>query len=158
VAAVSWAGFAAGIAILVLTAASVFGTLVVPRATAPRLTVLITGTVQRAFLLVTDRVDDYLARDRIEALIGPVLLIGLLVAWVGLVFLSFALLFWPFVGGFGTALQITGSSMFTLGFTTGVPPRSRSPSSAPPAAWCSWPSRSPTSPPSMRPSTAARRS
>ena len=118
VTAVSWAGFAAGIAILLLTAASVFGTLVVPRATAPRLTVLITGAVQRAFLLVTDRVDDYLARDRIEALVGPVLLIGLLVAWVGLVFLSFALLFWPFVGGFGSALQITGSSMFTLGFMT----------------------------------------
>ena len=118
VTAVSWAGFAAGIAILLLTAASVFGTLVVPRATAPRLTVLITGAVHRAFLLVTDRVDDYLARDRIEALIGPVLLIGLLVAWVGLVFLSFALLFWPFVGSFGSALQITGSSMFTLGFMT----------------------------------------
>ena len=117
-AAVTWAGFAAGIAILLLTAGSVFGTLVVPRATAPRLTVLITGAVRRAFLLVTDRVDDYLARDRIEALSGPVLLIGLLVAWVALVFLSFALLFWPFVASFGAALQITGSSMFTLGFAT----------------------------------------
>jgi hypothetical protein len=117
-AAVAWAGFAAGIAILLLTAASVFGTLVVPRATAPRLTVLVTGAVRRAFLLVTDRVDDYVARDRIEALIGPALLICLLVAWVGLVFLGFALLFWPFVGAFGGALQITGSSMFTLGFMT----------------------------------------
>jgi hypothetical protein len=118
VAAVSWAGFVAGIAILLLTAASVFGTLVVPRATAPRLTVLITGMVRRAFLLVTDRVDGYLTRDRIEALNGPALLMGLLVAWVGLVFLSFALLFWPFVASFGSALQVTGSSMFTLGFTT----------------------------------------
>ena len=117
-AAVSWAGFAAGIAILLLTAASVFGTLVVPRAAAPRLTVLITGVVRRSFLLVTDRVDDYLTRDRIEALNGPALLMGLLVAWVGLVFLSFALLFWPFVASFGSALQITGSSMFTLGFET----------------------------------------
>ncbi|MGO8687766.1 MAG: hypothetical protein ACLQT7_11430 [Candidatus Dormibacteria bacterium] len=116
--AVSWAGFAAGIAILLLTAASVFGTLVVPRATAPRLTVLITGAVRGGFLLVTDRVDDYLTRDRIEALNGPILLMGLLIAWVGLVFLSFALLFWPFVASFGSALQITGSSMFTLGFTT----------------------------------------
>jgi hypothetical protein len=118
VAAVSWAGFAAGIAILLLTATSVFGTLVVPRATAPRLSVLVTGIVHRSFLLVTDRVDGYLARDRIEALNGPALLICLLAAWVGLVFLGFALLFWPFVAGFGSALQITGSSMFTLGFTT----------------------------------------
>ena len=117
-AAVSWVGFAAGIAILLLTAASVFGTLVVPRATAPRLTVLITAVVRGGFLLVTDRVDDYLKRDRIEALNGPALLMSLLVAWVGLDFLSYALLFWPFVGGFGTALQITGSSMFTLGFMT----------------------------------------
>ena len=114
----SWAGFAAGIAILLLTASSVLGTLIVPRASAPRLTVLITGSVHRAFLLVTDRVDDYRARDRIEALNGPALLIGLLGAWVALVFLSFALLFWPFVSSFGSALQVTGSSMFTLGFTT----------------------------------------
>jgi hypothetical protein len=123
-AAVSWVGFAGGIAILLLTAASVFGTLVVPRATAPRLTVLVTGVVRGAFLLVTDRVDDFLKRDRIEALNGPVLLMGLLGAWVGLVFLGYALLFWPFVGGFGSALQITGSSMFTLGFATprGVAP------------------------------------
>jgi hypothetical protein len=118
VAALSWAGFAAGIAILLLTAASVLGTLVVPRATAPRLTVLITAVVRRGFLLVTDRVNDYRSRDRIEALNGPALLMTLLVAWVGLVFLSFALLFWPFVSGFGSALQVTGSSMFTLGFTT----------------------------------------
>jgi len=117
VAALSWAGFAAGIAILLLTASSVLGTLVVPRASAPRLTVLITGAARWSFLLVTDRVDDYRARDRIEALNGPALVIGLLVAWVALVFLSFALLFWPFVPNFASALQITGSSMFTLGFT-----------------------------------------
>jgi len=115
---VSWAGFAAGIAILLLTASSVLGTLIVPRASAPRLTVLITATVHRAFLLITDRIDDYGARDRIEALNGPALLIGLLGAWVGLVFIGYALLFWPFVSGFGSALQVTGSSMFTLGFTT----------------------------------------
>jgi len=114
---ITWAGFAAGVAILLLTASSVLGTLVVPRASAPRLTVLITGAVRRSFLLVTDRVDDYRARDRIEALNGPALVIGLLVAWVALVFLSFALLFWPFVPSFAGALQITGSSMFTLGFT-----------------------------------------
>jgi hypothetical protein len=116
VAAVSWAGFAAGIAILLLTASSVLGTLIVPRALAPRLTVLITRSVHHSFLLVTDRVADYRARDRIEALNGPALLISLLGAWVALVFLSFALLFWPFVSSFGSALQVTGSSMFTLGF------------------------------------------
>ncbi len=115
-AAVSWVGFAAGIAILLLTASSVLGTLIVPRASAPRLTVLITQSVHRSFLLVTDRVADYRARDRIEALNGPALLIALLLAWVALVFLSFALLFWPFVSSFGGALQVTGSSMFTLGF------------------------------------------
>jgi len=104
-AAVSWVGFAAGIAILLLTASSVLGTLIVPRATAPRLTVLVTALVRGGFLLITDRVDDYLKRDRIEALNGPALLMSLLVAWVGLVFLSYALLFWPFVGGFGVSVS-----------------------------------------------------
>ena len=120
----SWAGFAAGIAMLLLTAASVLGTLVVPRASAPRLTVWITRAVRRCFLLVTDRVESYPARDRIEALNGPALLIALLVAWVGLVYLSFALLFWPFAPSFGRALVLAGSSMLTLGFAApaGVAP------------------------------------
>ncbi len=115
-----WAGFALGIAVLTLTVASVLGTLIVPRATAPRLTVLITRSVRRAFLLVTDRVADYRARDRIAALNGPALLAALLLAWVALVFLSFAFLFWPFTGDFVRALVITGSSMFTLGFAVPV--------------------------------------
>jgi hypothetical protein len=120
----AWTGFAAGVVILLLTAASVLGTLIVPRATAPRLTVLVTRTVRRALVLITDRVDDYRARDRIDALGGPALLMSLLFAWVALVFLSFALLLWPFVGGFGNALVLTGASMFTLGFATphGVAP------------------------------------
>ena len=80
-----WAGFALGIAVLTLTVASVLGTLIVPRATAPRLTVLISRAVRRAFLLVTDRVADYRSRDRIAALNGPALLAALLLAWVALV-------------------------------------------------------------------------
>ena len=116
VTALSWAGFAVGIAILVLTASSVLGTLVVPRATAPRLTVLITRVVHGAFQLITDRIDDYRQRDRLAALGGPALLAILLLAWVALTYASYALLFWPFTGNFVPALVITGSSMFTLGF------------------------------------------
>ncbi|MGD0834855.1 MAG: hypothetical protein ABSA40_10650 [Candidatus Dormibacteria bacterium] len=115
---VAWIGFAAGVVILLITAGSVLGTLIVPRATAPRLTVLVTRTVRRAFLLITDRVDAYRTRDRIDALAGPALLMALLAAWVALVFLSFSLLLWPFVGGFGNAVVLTGASMFTLGFAT----------------------------------------
>jgi len=118
VGAVTWVGFAAGIALLLLTASSILGTLIVPRASTTRLTGLVTRAVRGCFLLVTDRVDSYRARDRIEAMAGPALLIAFLGAWVGLVYLSFALLFWPFVSSFGSALEITGSSMFTLGFTT----------------------------------------
>ena len=70
---VAWIGFAAGVVILLITAGSVLGTLIVPRATAPRLTVLVTRTVRRAFLLITDRVDAYRTRDRIDALAGPAL-------------------------------------------------------------------------------------
>jgi hypothetical protein len=115
---VDWSGFAVGIVILLLTGASVMGTLILPRASAPRLTVLVTRVVRGAFLLVTDRIASYRTRDRIAALIGPTLLMALLVAWIGLVFLSFALLFWPFSGDFERSLVITGSSMFTLGFAS----------------------------------------
>ncbi len=115
----SWIGFAAGIAVLLLTAGSVLGTLVVPRATAPRLTVWVTWAVRWVFLTITDRVDSYKSRDRILALNGPALLGALLLAWVTLVFLGYAFLFWPLTGDdFGRALIATGSGMFTLGFAT----------------------------------------
>jgi hypothetical protein len=113
---VSWAGFALGWVVLVLTLSSVLGTLIVPRGVATRLTHLVTLLVRTGFYLFTDRIDDYRSRDRLLALKGPVLLMALLLAWVGLVFLAFALLFWPFVGSFVQALVISGSSMFTLGF------------------------------------------
>lgn len=112
----TWIGFAVGIAVLLLTAGSVMGTLVIPRASAPRLTVWVTALVRRAFLLVTDRLHEYRNRDRVLALGGPALLGALLLTWVTLVFLGYALLFWPFTDGFGRALVATGSSMLTLGF------------------------------------------
>lgn len=115
---IDWSGFAVGILILAFTWASVLGTLIVPRATAPRLTVLVTRAVRHGFLMVTDRVGDYRARDRIAALNGPALLLSLLLAWIVLLFLGFSCLFWPFVGDFERSLVITGSSMFTLGFSS----------------------------------------
>jgi hypothetical protein len=116
---VSWIGFAVGVALLLFTAGSVLGTLIVPRATAPRLSVLVTAAVRWVFLVVTDRVESYRSRDRILALNGPALLGALLLAWVTLVFLGYAFLFWPFTGGdFGRALVATGSGMLTLGFAT----------------------------------------
>ena len=114
--AASWAGFAVGVAALVVTFATVMDTLIVPRATAPRLTVTVFRLVRGAFLLVTDRIRSYRARDRVAALNGPALLVVLLLVWVALIYLSFALMFWPFAGSFPRALVTTGSSMFTLGF------------------------------------------
>jgi hypothetical protein len=114
----SWIGFAAGVVLVLTTLASVLVTLVVPRGLRSRLTNAVTVAITSCFRLVASRRPRYEDRDRLLSLAGPTVLIGLVVAWVFLLFLGFALQLWPFTGSLGNALMVAGSSMFTLGFAT----------------------------------------
>jgi hypothetical protein len=113
---------------LVLTVwTSVVGTLIVPRPVSSWLTRWVDRVVNRAFLLAAGHIADYRRRDRLLAAQAPVILIGQLIAWLGIAFLGFTLMLWPFAaGGLSRSFTIAGSSMFTLGFSE--------PSGAPPAA------------------------
>jgi hypothetical protein len=105
-------------ALLVLAAwASVVWTVIVPRPVGSWLTRWVDQVVTGAFWLATGVIADHKRRDRLLAAQAATILLGQLAAWLGISFLGFALLLWPFAaGGIASAFTVAGSSMFTLGF------------------------------------------
>jgi hypothetical protein len=105
-------------AVLVLTAwASVIGTLIVPRPVSSWLTRWVDRVVNKAFRMATGAFADYPRRDRVLAAQAAAILLGQLAAWLGISFIGYVLLLWPFeAGGLGSAFTAAGSAMFTLGF------------------------------------------
>jgi hypothetical protein len=64
---------------------------------------------------------DPAARDRLLALLGPVNLIGLLFFWMTLFVTGFASIAYGVTdNGLASAIDLAGSSLFTLGFATGT--------------------------------------
>ena len=104
--------------LLVLTAwASIIGTVVVPRPFTTWLTRWVDLIVNKVFRLVASSISDYQRRDRVLAAQAAAILSAQLIAWLGIAFLGFALLLWPFDReGITSAFTSAGSSMFTLGF------------------------------------------
>ena len=104
--------------LLVITAwASIVGTVVVPRPVSSWLTRLVDRIVNKAFRLATSAIADYRRRDRVLAAQAAAILVMQLLVWLGISYLGFALLLWPFAGkGISWAFEEAGSSMFTLGF------------------------------------------
>jgi hypothetical protein len=105
-------------AMLVLTVVgSVLGTLIVPRPVSNRLTRWVDRAVDRVFRMVTRPIGDYEQRDRVLSGQVAAVLLSQLAAWLGLAFLGYALLLWPFTHtGIMSAFTDAGSSLFTLGF------------------------------------------
>jgi hypothetical protein len=104
--------------ILVLTVwTSAVGTLITPRQVSNWLTRLVDHGVDKAFRMVARVVPSYQRRDRLLAAQAPVVLIAQLAAWLGIAFIGFTLLLWPFTArGITRAFTDAGSSIFTLGF------------------------------------------
>jgi hypothetical protein len=105
-------------AVLVLTAvASVIETLIVPRAVSSWLTRWVDRIVTGAFRMATGAIGDYRRRDLVLAGQPAAILLAQLAAWLGISFVGYWLLLWPFVtGGVMSAFTAAGSSLFTLGF------------------------------------------
>src|SRR5258708_10951234 len=116
---VAWLGFVVGVAMVLTTLASVVVTLVVPRGVSSRLTNAVTGAVSGLFRMLAGRRERYEDRDQLLSLAGPAVLVATLATWLALVYFGFALQLWPMAGNsFPKALEVAGSSMFTLGFAT----------------------------------------
>jgi len=112
----------AGGALVLTVWTSAVGTLITPRQVSNWLTRLVDQIVTKAFGLVAKHIPSYRRRDRLLAAQAPVILIGQLAAWLGISFIGFTLLLWPFVTGITRAFIVAGSSMFTLGFSEPVGP------------------------------------
>ena len=104
--------------LLVLTSASsVAGTLIVSRSVRSHLTRWVDRTVDWAYELMVSRASDFRRRDRILATQAAAILIAQLAMWLLVAYVGFALLLWPFASrGVVSAFTDAGSSMFTLGF------------------------------------------
>ena len=109
---------AVGALLVIATGWSVIGTLVVPRRIRSRLARAVAVGVNEAFHFVADSFDTYEARDRVLAAQAPIQLILLIVVWLAVFELGFALLLWPTVssGGLAGAFTLAGSSLCTLGY------------------------------------------
>jgi hypothetical protein len=105
-----------GVLIILVTARSVIGTLIVPRPVANWLTAMIDLAVNSTFRVIAGRIGDYRRRDRVLATQAAAILICQLVVWLVFFFVGFALLLWPFVaGGVTDAFATAGPGLWQIG-------------------------------------------
>jgi hypothetical protein len=117
-------GFVVGVAIVVGTVVSVFTTLVVPRSTSSRLLRSLTKFLGHVVRPVLNHLPTYEAKDRLIAVVGPLSLMLLFVVWLSLLIVGFGLaIWWPDATTLGHAVVVSGSSVFTLGVTSGSRPQ-----------------------------------
>jgi hypothetical protein len=106
-----------GASIVLATAWSVLGTLVVPRRVRSHIPRAVFIVNRGVFQFLADKVSSYGRRDRILAVQAPVQLIGQVVAWLALYEMGFGLLMWSFGNdGLGAAMEQAGSALCTLGY------------------------------------------
>ncbi len=61
----------------------------------------------------------YEIRDRVMSYVGPAAMVALFVLWLAFLVLGFGLIVWWDSGqNFGTAMEVSGSSVFTLGIAS----------------------------------------
>jgi hypothetical protein len=109
---------AVGVALLGAAVISAVKTVVIPRQATSTITGTVFTSLRRVYDLVTPASMSYERRDRVLATYAPLGMLVLLVVWIGLTFLGYAGLFWGLDGetSVTVALELSGSSLFTLGF------------------------------------------
>lgn len=106
-----------GLLLLLPVLDSAMRTFVLPRAVSPILTRSVFLGLRAAFDLVAGRCRTYDSRDRIMALYAPLGLLVLPFVWMVIVIVAFTAIFHGLgVSGFEHAFEMSGSSLFTLGF------------------------------------------
>lgn len=113
--------FAVGVVVVVVTAASVLFTMVLPRSPRgfERASVAVNRIVRLSFLALSRLAKTYEAKDVILAPTGPVALVVQLLMWAGGFIVGFALMLCPTTVNFGDALLQATTSLFTVGAVHG---------------------------------------
>jgi hypothetical protein len=107
---------AIGVLLVVTSASSVVGTLIVPRSVSSWLTRKVDQIVGAVYVLLTTVARDPKRRDRILSTQAATILIGQIAAWLGMFFVGFSLIFWPLVhGGITDAFRLAGPGLWEIG-------------------------------------------
>jgi len=105
-----------GIAVIARTVLSAVRTFVVPRGDNDPLSRLLFINTRRVFNLLARPSRPYAQRDRIMAYYGPISLMLLPALWLLLLVLGFGVIYWALGMPMTLALEVSGSSLLTLGF------------------------------------------
>jgi len=106
---------AVGLLVVLGTAVSVVGTVIVPRKSGSRLTRLVASAVNGIFRLIVRPVASYRWRDRIMAGQAAVILLGQLAVWLVSFYVGYTLLIWPTTRSIGVAFSSVGPALWTFG-------------------------------------------
>lgn len=107
--------FVLGAALVLVTLLSAIRIFVLPRAASDRLARVILRLVRQLFNLRVRLTRSFEQADSVMALYAPISLVALLFFWLTLLMLGYAAMFWAVGEPPWQALQISGSSLFTLG-------------------------------------------
>jgi len=114
--AARWVAAAVGLLLVITSANSLIGTLIVPRPVTSWLTRKVDQLVNGAYVLITKPVHSFRLRDRILATNAAAILIAQILAWLGMFFIGFSLMFWPLVhGGITDAFRLAGPGLWQIG-------------------------------------------
>jgi hypothetical protein len=107
-----------GLFLVLLAVSSAIRTVILPRAAPSFVTRVVFRGLGVLFRSLAPASGDYARRDRVMSLYAPLGLVGTLAAWLLLTFAGFGFIFWGLEVGVGVteALELSGSSLFTLGF------------------------------------------
>jgi hypothetical protein len=109
--------FVGGLALLFFVLDSAVRTFLLPRGETAFATRVVFSALRRVFTRLARLTRSYEARDRVMALYAPICLFLLPLAWLILLLFAFAAMYHALgVRGFETDFEMSGSSMFTLGF------------------------------------------
>src|SRR6476646_784218 len=109
--------FALGIGLLVLVFDSVIRTFVLPRASSPLVTRVVFISLRWGFNLLARAARTYNGRDSVMSLYGPIGLLTLPAVWSVMILAAYTVMFHALgVSSFERAFEMSGSSLFTLGF------------------------------------------
>jgi hypothetical protein len=112
--------FAAGLVLVIITLVSTVRSTMLPRGVPTLINRELSLALRVIFKLRAGRSPTYERRDRIMAMFGPVNLLALLATWLLLIITGYVAMYMGVgVRPFANAVELSGSSVFTLGTTGG---------------------------------------
>jgi hypothetical protein len=111
--------FLCGLVLVLGTLLTATRATILPRGVQNRTSRIVIDAVRAAFRLRTRRVTSYDRRDRVMSMLAPIALLTLLATWMLMIIAGYTLMYLGISGrSFERSLELSGSSVFTLGTST----------------------------------------